>query len=106
MEGGRAGGMPLQFRVLALHVLERAWCTWPPSAFTHTYDMIWEWGRRVFQRLTNVNLSVGDSQTSACSNCRQTQELLEPQIMPDNAWENGARASPGRLLGQGKRLGQ
>lgn len=34
----------------------------------------------MFQRLTNINLSVDDFQTSAWSNCRQTQELLEPRM--------------------------
>ena len=70
----------MQFHVLALHVHERTWCTWPPSAFTHEYSTVLGWGWRVVQRLMNINLSVGDFQTSAWSNCRQTQELLEPQI--------------------------
>lgn len=98
----QAGGMPLQFRVSALHVLERAWCTWPPSAFTHTYDMIREWGRRVFQRLMNINLSVGDFQTSACSSCRQTQEWLEPQRCLTRPGKNGARDLLGDCWARGK----
>lgn len=74
---GRAGRQgATATRGLALHVLERTSC-----AFSHKCDTVWEWGWRMVQRMmTAINLSVGAFQTSAWSNCRQTQELLEPQI--------------------------
>lgn len=91
-------------RVLALHVLERTWGTWLPWAFTHKYDVVWEWRWRVFQRLTNINLSVGDFQTSAWSNCRQTQGCLEPWMcltMPGKT--RAKKITWGRLLGWGEK---